>query len=43
MNYILRFLELEALRFACTPVYWSECDNVIIAQTMDAREMEWAG
>lgn len=43
MNHILRFLELETLRFACTPVFWTDDGGVFCMQPMQAREMCVAG
>jgi hypothetical protein len=41
--HILHFLELETLRFSCTPILWTDEDGVLIMQPMDAREMTVAG
>jgi len=42
-QHIQRFLELETLRFSCTPIFWCVLDGVFIMQLMDAREMTVAG
>lgn len=43
MNLVLRFLELETLRFACTPVIWRENGFLMTMWPMQAREMQDAG
>jgi len=42
-GFILRILELEALRLVCTPIYWTWHDGVLVMETMEPREMEEAG
>jgi hypothetical protein len=40
---VLQFLELESLRRVCSPVLWTETDDVFTMQVLQAREMQEAG